>query len=90
MKDTSRFELLSFPCDYPIKVFGRSGQGLLESITAIFKKHIPELTDNAFHSKNSAQGKYFSITVLIQATSKNQVDDLYQELTAHPGILMVL
>ena len=34
--------------------------------------------------------KYLSITCVIRATSREQLDNLYQELCDHPMVVMVL
>ena len=40
--------------------------------------------------KASKRGKYLSITCVIRATSREQLDALYRELCAHPMVVMVL
>ena len=40
--------------------------------------------------KSSKHGKYLSITCTINATSRAQLDALYQELCDHPMVVMVL
>ena len=38
----------------------------------------------------SSAGKYLSLTCTVQATSRDQLDNLYRELTSHPMVAMVL
>ena len=38
----------------------------------------------------SSNGKYLSLTCTINATSREQLDDLYRDLTSHPMVTMVL
>jgi putative lipoic acid-binding regulatory protein len=38
----------------------------------------------------SKNGRYLSLTVTINATSKDQLDALYTELSRHPMVIMVL
>jgi putative lipoic acid-binding regulatory protein len=40
--------------------------------------------------KTSKRGKYLSITCVIRATSREQLDSLYRELCDHPMVVMVL
>jgi putative lipoic acid-binding regulatory protein len=40
--------------------------------------------------KTSKKGKYLSVTCVIRATSREQLDALYQELCDHPMVVMVL
>ena len=38
----------------------------------------------------STAGNYISVTATINATSRDQLDNLYRELTSHPMVTMVL
>jgi hypothetical protein len=38
----------------------------------------------------SRHGKYLSLTVVINARSREQLDALYQDLCDHPAVVMVL
>jgi putative lipoic acid-binding regulatory protein len=38
----------------------------------------------------SREGNYLSVTATINATSREQLDNLYRELTSHPMVAMVL
>jgi len=38
----------------------------------------------------SKQGKYLSLTCVIRATSRQQLDALYLELSDHPMVVMAL
>ena len=38
----------------------------------------------------SSAGKYLSLTCTINAVSRDQLDNLYRDLTAHPMVVMVL
>ncbi len=38
----------------------------------------------------SREGNYLSVTCTIRATSREQLDALYQELCDHPSVVMVL
>ena len=38
----------------------------------------------------SRQGRYLSVTCVVRATSREQLDALYRDLCDHPGVVMVL
>jgi len=38
----------------------------------------------------SSSGNYLSVTCVVRATSKAQLDALYREITAHPWVKMAL
>lgn len=82
--------LLEFPCAFPIKVMGRSGSGFEATALAIVRRHAPDFDVAAMNTVASARGKYLSVTFTIQASSREQLDDLYRELTACEELLMVL
>lgn len=53
-------------------------------------RHDPAFSPDALRSKSSSAGRYVSVTVDIHATSREQLDAIYRELTAREEILMVL
>lgn len=63
--------LLEFPCDYPVKAMGETHPQLDNIVVEIIRKHAGDITEGAVTSKQSSGGKYTSITVVIEATSKN-------------------
>ncbi len=90
MKKNTNETLLKFPCDFPIKIMGLATDEFEKTVQEICKNHYPELTENMTSFRKSADGKYLSITVIIHATSKAQLDALYTELTANKQVLMAL
>jgi uncharacterized protein len=81
---------LAFPCDFPIKVMGRKHPGFAQSVTDIVLKHAPDFDLATVEMRPSRQGRYLSVTCIVHATSREQLDALYQELCDHPGVVMVL
>jgi len=81
---------LAFPCDFPIKVMGRKQPRFVQAVTGIVRKHAPEFDAATVEMRPSRQGKYLSVTCIVRATSREQLDALYQELCDHPGVVMVL
>ena len=81
---------LAFPCDFPIKVMGRKQPGFAEAVTDIVRKHAPEFDPATVEMRPSRQGRYLSVTCVLRATSREQLDGLYQELCDHPAVVMVL
>jgi putative lipoic acid-binding regulatory protein len=81
---------LAFPCDFPIKVMGRKQPGFAQSVTDIVLKHAPDFDVATVEMRPSRQGRYLSVTCVVRATSRDQLDALYQELCDHPAVVMVL
>jgi putative lipoic acid-binding regulatory protein len=82
--------LLAFPCDFPIKVMGRKQPGFAQEVTDIVRKHAPDFDPATVEMRPSRQGRYLSVTCVVRATSREQLDALYQELCDHPAVVMVL
>ena len=81
---------LAFPCDFPIKVMGRKQHGFAQAITDIVRRHAPDFDPASVQMRPSRQGRYLSVTCVVRATSREQLDALYQELCDQPGVVMVL
>lgn len=85
-KDT----LLEFPCDFPVKIVGRADPGFEAMATEIVARHAGPLQPDHVRGRPSRDGKFVALTCLIRAESKPQLDALYEELSRHPDVLMVL
>ena len=80
--------LMEFPCSFPIKAMGKAADDFDSLIVEIVRKHHPDVTEGAVKTRPSREGKYISVTVTIEAQSREQLDNIYLELTAHERILM--
>lgn len=82
--------LLEFPCQFPIKAMGRDDGAFETLVIEIVRKHAPDLTETAIQTRPSKAGNYLSVTVTVRATSRQQLDNIYLELTACEQVLMAL
>ena len=82
--------LLKFPCDFPVKVMGLATKEFETAVFEICQRHYPELTEDMTSFRKSADEKYLSITVIIHATSKAQLDNIYLDLTSSEHVIMAL
>ncbi len=82
--------LLEFPCQFPIKVMGKSNLEFDLLVIEIVRRHVPDLHELAVKTRASKDANYLAVTVTIKATSKAQLDAIYQDLTSHPQVLMAL
>ena len=69
---------------------GRKERGFAQDMTDIVLRHAPDFDVASVEMRPSRQGKYLSVTCVIRATSREQLDGLYQELCDHPSVVMVL
>lgn len=81
---------LQFPCDFPVKAFGRSAADFDARVVEIVRRHVPNLGEGAVSSRASSKGNYTAVTVTIRAESKAQLDAIYLDLTACPEVLTAL
>lgn len=82
--------LLQFPCRFPIKAVGKTDVKLDIVVVEIVRRHVSDLHEGAVISRASKGGKYTSVTITIEASSKEQLDNIYQDLSACPDVIMAL
>ncbi|HHZ87402.1 MAG TPA: DUF493 domain-containing protein [Chromatiaceae bacterium] len=82
--------LLEFPCEFPIKIFGRCGPCFDAKVTSLVRQHVPDLSEGAIKSRPSSNGNYLAVTITFTATSKAQIDAIYMGLTGCEDVIMVL
>ncbi len=90
MADEGRTSALEFPTAFPIKVMGRRAGGFAQAIVELVQRHAPDFDASGLEMRASREGNYLSVTATITATSREQLDNLYRELTSHPMVSMVL
>jgi len=82
--------LLDYPCEYPLKIFGLQQAGFAQAVMEVVARHDPGFQPATMEMRASKNARYISLTCTIQATSREQLDALYQELCDHPAVVMVL
>ena len=82
--------LLEFPCKFPIKAMGRADETFEALVTAIILDHAQLYPGEEVRVTPSGEGNFLSVTVTIEATSRPQLDAIYQDLTACQKVLMAL
>ena len=81
---------IEFPCDYPIKVLGRSVEEFETTILEVFERHAPGFERDRIASKASRAGTFTSLTIYIMATGTPQLEALHEELLATGLVQMVI
>lgn len=82
--------LIEYPSDFPLKILGHTRPGFAQEVLKVVKRHAPDFNDTTMEMRPSKKGKYLSVTCIIRATSREQLDALYQELCDLPMVVMVL
>ena len=81
---------IEFPCDYPIKVLGRSGEDFESVIFEVFEIHAPGFNRETITMNVSSKGTFRSITITITATGTAQLEALHKGLLATGIVKMVI
>lgn len=81
---------LEFPTAFPIKVMGKRADGFAQAIVDVVHRHAPDFDSSTLEMRASREGNYLSVTATVNATSREQLDALYRDLTAHPMVKIVL
>jgi uncharacterized protein len=79
-----------FPCHFPIKAIGRAIPDFDALVVEVVRRHCPDLTEGAVTQRLSQGGQWAAVTVLVRAESQTQVDAIYQALTCHECVHLVL
>ncbi|MDP3704289.1 MAG: DUF493 domain-containing protein [Legionellaceae bacterium] len=87
---TENKSLMQFPCDFPLKIIGKNSDQFLNEICEIIRNYFPIDAETAIQHNMSQQGNYMAITATVRAHDQATLDAMYQELTKHPDIKMVL
>ncbi len=82
--------LLTFPTDFPIKIMGERRDDFAQTMVELVLRHAPDFRPETVEMRASRNGNYLSLTVVVRATSKAQLDALYREITSHPWVKMAL
>ncbi len=89
MTDSKAPGRLTFPTVFPLKVMGANQDDFEALVISIIEKHTT-ITEGGVKTRLSQGGRFISITVHIMAESKEQLNAIYRELSAHERVLMML
>jgi putative lipoic acid-binding regulatory protein len=85
-----RESLIDYPSDFPIKIMGAMQEQFAQTMVEVVQKHDPEFHAGKMEMRPSSKGNYLALTVTVRATSREQLDNLYRELSSHAMVKVVL
>ena len=88
--DTRKHSLIEFPSRFPIKVMGLNEEGVVHALTEIARRLAPDFDATEIELRPSRTGKYLGVTMIVTATSREQLDALYLAFTSHALVKVVL
>lgn len=82
--------LLTFPARFPIKIMGKNTPEFQAAVLKIANAHIPAQKLLHINEKPSGTGKYLGLTLIAFFDNQDEIDAVYQALTAEPSVIMAL
>lgn len=82
--------VIEFPCEFPVKMMGHNSPEFRATARALIEKHTGAIDDSAVQESLSRTERFVSVTVTVTATSQQQLDDIYQDVSDHDDVLMAL
>ena len=90
MSEQEKEAKIEFPCDYGIKAMGLTTDDFDAVVVGLVRQFVDDIKEGAVSSKQSSSGKFTSVTVDFKATSKQQLDNIYQALTDNQQVKYIL
>lgn len=83
-------ELFDFPCRFPIKAVGRESEGFPAHVLELISVIVGPVSNDDVAIRPSSGGRFISVTITITAESRDQLDRIYQQLSASELVLFAL
>jgi putative lipoic acid-binding regulatory protein len=81
---------VEFPCDYPLKVVGDGAADFRDVVVAVVRVHAPDLDEARVSVRESRNGRFLSVNVIIRATGEPQLQAIFDDLKQTGRVQMVL
>ena len=82
--------LEQFPCLYTFKIFGRRSDTFVERVRAIIAARLGVVPVDAVTVRESSQGRYVSVTIVIWVDDRQQLERVYTDLRAEERVLLYI
>ena len=82
--------LIDYPAQFPIKVMGLNVDGFVHAMVNVARQFDPTFDAASVELRPSKADKYLGVTLIVTATSREQLDELYRTLSTHPMVKVVL
>lgn len=83
-------DVMKFPMEFPLKFMGRNVDGFADTVVEIVGRHAPDFDPARLEKRLSRDDSYLALTATFTAQSREQLDNLYRELSGHPMVSVVL
>lgn len=82
--------LIEYPSEFPIKVMGANVPDFAQTIAELMLQFDPQFDASRIEMRPSKSNTYLGLTLIVNATSREQLDAIYLALTGHPMVKVVL
>ena len=82
--------VMQFPMDFPVKIMGLNNPAFPGIIRDLTTQLFPDFNSNTITINYSKTKKYMAVCVVVNAKSKEQLDDFYRAVTSHPMVKVAL
>lgn len=87
---TNGESLEEFPCEYTFKIFGRQSPTFVDRVREIVAMTFGAVPLDAVRVRESSQGRYLSVTIVLWVQSRAQLERVYADLRAEPEVLLYI
>lgn len=81
---------LTYPCEFPLKIFILPDEDVALRITGIVCAHLAVGVELSSSRRLSSGGKYLALTLNFIADDAEQLDRVIKAVTADPGVILAL
>jgi putative lipoic acid-binding regulatory protein len=82
--------LLEFPCRFPVKIMGRDQPEFEDHVVELISQHTGPIASTDITVRTSSKGKFIALTVTVEAESRDQLDAIYQTLSASEHVVYLI
>lgn len=81
---------LEFPCHWPVKAMVRAEEEAFNDVLAAIGRHVELPGEEGVRVRPSRHGRFESITVTIEARSRDHLERIYAEVRSLDVVVMTL
>lgn len=86
----SALDFLDYPARFPLKVFGIQSTQFENIVLQLVKFRCPQAEHFEISQRRSKKGKYVALTITFTVYSRQQLEDIYQDLFKCEHVVMSL
>tara|TARA_B100000579_G_scaffold432891_1_gene450615 strand:- start:1107 stop:1382 length:276 start_codon:yes stop_codon:yes gene_type:complete len=89
-EEKSRESLIDFPCEFPIKILGKDSDIFENTVSKIMAQHDQKYSKIKVKKNNSKNKNYIALTWVVNVNNRDELDNIYRDLSKEKNILFVL